>query len=349
MAPALLGDELIYLQGGPVGGESQPRGPHAYDRHMDRAVRFTEFGGPEVLELVPLQPAEPGPGQVRVRMVYAGLNPVDYKIRRGGGGYATTLPSGLGRELSGFVESTGAGVQVLAAGDAVFGTIDHGSPSGGALADTVVVDERVLAFLPDALGFDVAAGLGLAGQTAWDALASQELAAGDTVLVSAAAGGVGGIIAQLAVHAGMRVVGSASPGNHAWLRSRGVEPVAYGDGFVDAVRALVPDGATAAFDLHGREAVQQFLALGLAPERINSNAMGAAVPPGVQRVGRGAPSPATLATLAALVIDGALDVPIAGRFDLADVADAYRLLEGGHLRGKVVVRGSDGDGEPARS
>ena len=303
---------------------------------MNRVVTFAEFGGPDVLRLEQRPIVEPGAGQVRLRMAFAGLNPVDYKIRRGGPKYGTELPSLIGRELSGVVESTGPEVERLAAGDWVFGTIPV-----GALADTVIVAEANLAFVPDDLPMDVAGGLALAGQTAWDALASQGIGAGDTILVSAAAGGVGGILSQLAVHAGARVIGSASPANRGWLHSRGIEPVEYGPGFVDAVRALVPEGATAAFDLHGAEAVEQFLALGVPPQRINSNAMGADVPEGVKHVGRGGPSIDTLGTLAAMVVDGAVELPIAARYPLERVAEAFEFLEGGHLRGKVVVSGGE--------
>ncbi|HEV7740910.1 MAG TPA: NADP-dependent oxidoreductase [Pseudolysinimonas sp.] len=303
---------------------------------INRVVIFSEFGGPEVLHLEQQPLAEPGPGEVRVRMAFAGLNPVDYKIRRGGPQYGTQLPSTLGRELSGVVESTGAEVERLAVGDPVFGSIPV-----GAFADAVIVPEANMAFVPDDLPMDVAGALALAGQTAWDALASQGIRRGDTIVVSAAAGGVGGILAQLAVHAGARVIGSASRGNHAWLRSRGVEPVEYGPGFADAVRALVDSVPTAAFDLHGLDSVEAFLGLGIPAERINSNAMGAAVPAGVQRVGRGAPNVDTLGTLAAMVVDGAVEVPIAGRYRLEHVGDAFELLEGQHLRGKVVVSGND--------
>lgn len=314
----------------------------------NRVVRFAEFGGPEVLRLDDDPMPEPSAGEVRVRMAYAGLNPVDYKIRRGGAQYSTQLPSDLGRELSGVVDATGPEVEHLAAGDRVFGTI----PSG-ALADFVVASATYFAFVPDELPMDVAGGLALTGQTAWDVIASQGLRAGDTILVSACAGGVGGILSQLAVHAGVRVIGSASHGNHAWLRSRGIEPVAYGPGYVDAVRALLGDGRaigtgiapTAAFDLHGAESVAQFVELGVPPERINTNAMGSAMPgsaelpAGVQRIGRGPTNLATLATLAALVVDGAVELPIAKRFPLERVAEAYTFLEAGHLRGKVVVGG----------
>jgi len=286
-------------------------------------------------EIIP----DPGPGEVLVRMAYAGLNPVDYKIRRGSPAYRTALPSGLGRELSGVVESTGPEVENLAAGDRVFGTVPT-----NALADHVVAAASLFAYVPDELPMDIAGGLALAGHTAWDAVASQGLKRGDTIVVSASAGGVGGILAQLAVHAGVRVIGSASPANHAWLRSRGIEPVEYGPDLVDAVRALLADGAvpTAAFDFHGPESVGQFLELGVPPERINTNTMSAGAglgepPAGVRQVGRGSTDLATLATLAALVVDGAVEVPIAGRFPLEQVAEAYTLLETRHLRGKVVV------------
>lgn len=302
----------------------------------NRVVTFSEFGGPEVLHLEERRLQDPGPGQVRVRMAWAGINPVDYKIRRGSPRYDTVLPSLAGRELSGIVEATGGEVERLAAGDIVFGSIPV-----GALADTVIAPEANLAFVPEELPLDAAGGLALAGQTAWDALASQGLRAGDTIVVSAAAGGVGSILVQLAVHAGIRVIGSASHRNHAWLRSRGVEPVEYGPGLVDALRGLVDGVPTAAFDLHGAESVEQFLQLGIAPERVNSNAMGADVPPGVRNVGRGPADLDTLGTLAALVVDGAVEVPIAARFPLERVADAFELLETGHLRGKVVVGGEE--------
>ncbi|MEO5921202.1 MAG: zinc-binding dehydrogenase, partial [Pseudolysinimonas sp.] len=167
--------------------------------------------------------------------------------------------------------------------------------------------------------------------------------AGDTIVVSATAGGVGGILSQLAVHAGIRVIGTASTANHGWLRSRGIEPVEYGPGMVDAVRALLAGplaAPTAAFDLHGGESVAQFLELGVPPERINTNAMGGNAPPGVRQVGRGPTDLPTLATLAALVVDGAVEVPIAGRYPLERVVEAFDFLEAGHLRGKVVVSGS---------
>lgn len=305
------------------------------DGVTDRVVEFARFGPPEVLEIVDRPRPELGGDEVRVRVAWAGLNPVDYKIRRGGPGYDVRLPSRIGRELSGRVEQVGLDVSRLAPGDRVFGTIPV-----GALAEAVAVPASYLAPVPEGLPMDVAGGLALAGQTAWDALASQRLEAGDTIVVTAAAGGVGGILGQLAVRLGVRVIGTASAGNHEWLRSRGVEPVAYGPGLPAAIRATAPDGVTAAFDLHGAESVRQLLDLGIPPERVNTNAMGAATPEGVRRVGRGGTDLETLGRLAQLVVDGEVEVPIAARFELGEVARAFEFLEGGHLRGKVVVSGS---------
>jgi len=307
---------------------------------MNRAVRFHRFGGPEVLELVDEPLTEPRAGEVRVALRAAGLNPADYKRRQGGPQYTVTLPTGIGRELAGVVEAVGPAVDGpggrLSVGAEVFGTV-----LDGAFQTHLVADAGYFARKPATVPWPVAGGLALVGQTAWDALPSQplETAAGEprpTILVSAAAGGVGGILSQLAVLRGVRVIGSASADNHAWLRSRGVEPVEYGPGLVDAVRALAPEGITAAFDLNGASSIRQFLELGIPPHRINTNAMDP-TQFGVRRVGRGPTSIPTLDALAALVVSGDLELPIAATFEFGRVADAFRRLETGHLRGKVVI------------
>ncbi|MCU1437307.1 MAG: zinc-binding dehydrogenase [Naasia sp.] len=298
---------------------------------MPRVVRFPRFGGPEVLEIADEPSPEPGPGQVRVAVRAAGLNPVDYKRRRGGSAYGVTLPGRIGRELAGVVDAVGPDVDALQVGEEVFGSVPD-----GALADYVVAGETMLAVKPAPIPWPVAGGLALAGQTAWDALESQGLRAGDVIVVSAAAGGVGSLLCQLALSRGIHVIGSASAGNADWLRSVGVHPVPYGHELPARVRELAPSGVTAAFDLHGDESIQQFLDLGIPPERINTNA-GDAERFGVRRAGRGAPDLGTLGTLAAFAEIGALRVPVTAIFPLDQVADAYRRLEEGHLRGKVVV------------
>lgn len=298
---------------------------------MPRVVRFSRSGGPDVLEIRDEPVPEPGPGQVRVAVRAVGLNPVDYKRRRDGARYGVRFPAGVGRELAGVVAAIGPDVEAVPVGEEVFGSVPD-----GALADLVVADVAVLAAKPASVPWQVAAGLALAGQTAWAALDSQDLSAGDVILVSAAAGGVGSILCQLAVMRGIAVLGSASAANADWLRSIGVHPVPYGPELGSRVRALAPSGVTAAFDLHGDESIRQFVELGIPPERINTNA-GNAEAFGVRRVGRGPADIGLLGTLAAFAETGRLRVPITAVFPLDRVADAYRRLEVGHLRGKVVV------------
>jgi enoyl reductase len=298
---------------------------------MNRAVRFDRFGGADVLALVDEPLRQPGAGGVRVALRAAGLNPADSKRREGAPQYPVTLPTGIGRELAGVIEAVGPGPASFMIGAEVFGTVPD-----GAFQTHLVADASFFARKPAELPWDVAGALALVGQTAWDALASQQLSAGSTILVSAAAGGVGGVLSQLAVLRGIRVIGSASIGNHDWLRSRGIEPVEYGDGLVESVRGLAPEGVTAAFDLRGATTVRQFLELGIPPHRINTNAMD---PDefGIRRVGRGPTSIPTLDALAALVVSGDVELPIAASFAFDDVADAFRRLELGHLLGKVVI------------
>lgn len=296
-----------------------------------RIVRYHAFGGTEVLQLEQVEVAPPGEGEVRVRFAAGGLNPVDWKIRSGRSRIQLSLPVAVGREFSGVIEAVGQGVDDLAVGDAVFGSIPQ-----GAFADVVIAPASVVARVPEGVPLEVAAGLALAGQTAWDALESQGLHAGDAIVVSAAAGGVGGMLGQLAVARGIRVIGTAGAANHEWLRSRGIEPVLYGEGLRERLAATAPDGITAAFDQFGPETIEAALSLGVPPERINTIAADASVY-GVRNVGRGAVHPPTLDALAALVADGTLDVPIAATYPLSEVRAAFAFLEAGHLRGKVVV------------
>ena len=321
--------------------------PHGVSRAYDalvtvdavssnRVVRFSRFGGPDVLELADESVRDPGPGQLRIALRAAGLNPADSKRREGGPQYTVSFPAGVGRELAGVVEAVGEDVSDFVVGERVFGTVPD-----GAFQTHLVTEASRVARLPVELSWAVGGGLALVGQTAWDALASQPLPDGHgqergTIVVSAAAGGVGGVLSQLAVLRGIRVIGSASPANHEWLRSRGIEPVSYGAGLVEEVRVLAPAGVTAAFDLHGRTSVQQFLELGIPPHRINSNAIDPSEF-GIRRVGRGPTSIPTLDALAALVVGGDIELPIAESFPFDDVADAFRRLDTGHLRGKVVI------------
>ena len=297
-----------------------------------RAARYSEFGGADVLRVVDHEVAAPAPGKVRIAVRAAGLNPVDAKIRGGHKPeWAPTLPAGIGRELAGVVEAIGEGVTRLAVGDEVFGNI-----VGSAIARHALTNPNNMAFKPAGLDWVTAGGLALAGQTAWDAVASQNITDADTVLVSAAAGGVGSLAAQLALRAGATVLGTASESNHDHLRALGIIPVSYGPGLADRVRAAAPSGVTVVLDHHGAETVETGIALGVDRSRINTIATDAAAY-GVASVGRGPINTDTLDALAALVVAGELVVTIDSTFPLDDVVDAFTRLESGHARGKVVV------------
>ncbi len=298
---------------------------------VTRAVTYHEHGGPEVLHLESVEIPAPGPGEVRVRVAACGLNPVDAKLRAGRSRMQLPLPVRVGREFSGWVEALGSGVNGLALGHRVFGSIVQ-----GCAAEHLVAPSGTLTRVPEGLDLRRAAGLALAGQTAWEALGSQPLSAGDTIVVSAAAGGVGGILAQLAVSRGLRVIGTASAPNHDWLRARGVEPVAYGPGLVDRLRAATGGDVRAVFDQAGVETIEAALALGVPADRINTIAADASVY-GVRQVGRGPVHPPTLDALATLVADGTIDLPIDATYPLEEVRAAFEHLERGHLRGKVVL------------
>jgi len=299
---------------------------------MSLAVKYNEFGPPSVLKVVEVPTPTAKPGRVRVAVRAAGLNPADYKGREGQfHGPSFTFPAGIGRELAGVVDQVGEGAEGFAVGDEVFGTM-----VSGALAEYAVTNPASLAPKPAGLDWATAGGLALAGTTAWDSLASQNVTADDTVLVSAAAGGVGVIISQLALRAGATVIGTASEGNHPFLRELGVIPVAYGAGLVDRIRAAAPQGVTVVFDHHGAETIEAAIELGVDRERINTIATDPA-DYGVVRVGRGPANAATLASLAALVVSGELVVPVEAVYPLGEVVAAFEHLEHGHVRGKIVV------------
>lgn len=306
---------------------------------MSRFVRFSVFGGPEVLEVVDVAPPHPGPGQVRVATRIAGLNPVDWKILAGGpstsqhGAFA--LPSGNGNDFAGVIDEVGEGVTTLRPGDRVFGGARF-----FAQADFIVMDADKALPMPAGLEFEVAGALDIAGRAAIASVRAVDTHSGDTVLVSAAAGGVGVIACQLALLAGATVIGSASKENHEFLRGLGVVPVEYGNGLVDAVRAAAPAGLTAALDCHGDATLDAALELGVAPERINTiaaRAHAAQLDPAIQGIGGQAASPDDLLDLAHQVAAGSVTVPIDSVYPLERVSEAYERQMAGHLRGKIIL------------
>jgi NADPH:quinone reductase-like Zn-dependent oxidoreductase len=304
---------------------------------MSRAVIYETFGSPEVLELREVPEPHAGPGEVRVRVTAAGLNPMDWilaSMPEVAKQFGVTVPSGFGCDFAGVVDEVDGGVTGFAVGDRVYG-----GALGRAVADFVVVDKPAdsLGRTPEGISDEVASTLPVAGQTAAAALAAIDLRSGDTLLVGGAAGGVGVLVVQLAKLAGAGVIGTASEGTFEFLRQFGAEPVAYGPGLADRVRALAPDGVTAATDLFGTETAETALALGVPPERISTIAAGPNPPGGVRATGGVDAAPDALARIADAILAGSITVPIAATFPVEQIRDAVTLQAGRHVHGKIVV------------
>lgn len=311
-----------------------------------RAIIYNEFGGPEVLALGHTDKPVPGPGEVRVKVVTVGVNPLDHKRRYGWVEqfYPTTFPAVPGLEFAGVVDAIGGAADggpdegpgdALAVGDEVFGWTSTGAYAEYALAGDIVRK-------PAALSFEAAAALPVAGETAQRVFDLLGLREGETLLLHGAAGAVGQVAVQLAVALGASVVGTASPANHDFLRSLGAVPVAYGAGLAERVRAAAPQGVDAVFDAAGQDALPVSIALrGGTTDRIVTIADMHAADHGVVFSAGGTPPEKVRAVLAAharLAVEGRLAVPVVETFALADAAKAQELSEAGHVRGKLVIK-----------
>lgn len=308
-----------------------------------RAVAIDRFGGPEVLHLIDAPLPEPGPGDVRVRVAAAGVNPLDYKIRDGSSGLVKNLGPGdfplvLGRECAGVVDEIGPGVEDLAIGQRVFGMAPLTHP-GGCYAEDVVLPADCLAPSPEGVDDVVLAGTALAGLTAW--VAVHDLAAvseGETVLVHGGAGGVGQIIVQLAVAAGATVFATASAGNKGRVEAMGATHVDYRaqdfstatphpDVIIDGVYFGTYGPSMDHLKEGGRLVILPSLA-DLAPAK--ERGIDVSVP-------TIAPDRGRLEALAGMLADGRLSVEVGRTLPLQDAAEAHRIVEGGHARGKLVL------------
>jgi NADPH:quinone reductase-like Zn-dependent oxidoreductase len=296
-----------------------------------KAVRFSQFGGPEVLEIVDLPDPHPGPGQVRIAVRAAGVNPSDWKKREGL--MDPELPQTLGYEAAGVVDELGAGVADVAVGDRVFGF----SGQGAAQAELAVLSSY--APIPPSLDFAGAAALPAAVETATRELDQLSVGSGSTLLVNGASGSVGSAAVQLAVGRGARVIGTASPANHSYLRSLGAEPVAYGEGLVERVHALAPDGVDLALDVAGSGVLPELIELAGGPEHVVTIADFAGAQQHGVRFSRGDTGRAlhALADIGDLIESGRFSLPVAQTFPLAEIAAAHRLSQDGHVPGKIVL------------
>ncbi|MFG1840634.1 NADP-dependent oxidoreductase [Micromonospora sp. NPDC049175] len=307
-----------------------------------RAVIVRRFGGPEVLEIADRPEPEPGVGQLRVRVAAAGVNRIDLSTRSGALTAAGLLPPlpvvGLGWDVAGTVDAVGPGVRRFAVGAAVIGLRDLLS-APGTQAEWVVLDEGAVARAPRTVAPEVAATLPLIGLTASRSLALTGLDAGRTLLVTGAAGGVGGLLLELAALRGIRTVAVADVRDEELVRSLGADWfVARTDRLGTAVRAVVPGGVDAVVDaavvgVAAHEALRGggvFVALvaPFAPPPLRATRVV------VQEVHADG---ALLAELSALVDSGQLSLRLAGRLPLTDVAAAHQRLAAGGLRGRLVL------------
>ena len=296
-----------------------------------KAIRFSQFGGPEVLEIVDLPDPHAGSGQVRIAVRASGVNASDWKKREGLMDQA--LPQTLGYEAAGVVDEVGLGVAGVAVGDRVFGF----SAEGAAQAELAVLSDY--APIPPSLDFARAAALPAAIETATRGLDQLRVASGTTLLINGASGSIGSSAVQLAVVRGARVIGTASPTNHDYLSSLGAEPVAYGEGLVERVHALAPAGVDAALDVAGSGVLPELIDLAGGPDHVVTIAdFQGARQHGVRfSSGDAGRAVYVLAEIGELIESGRFSPPVVHTFPLAEVAEAHRMSEGGHVHGKLVL------------
>jgi len=261
----------------------------------------------------------------------AGVNASDWKKRQGL--MDPELPQTLGHEAAGVVDELGAGVRDMTVGDRVFGVTEQPT----AQAELTVLD--FYAPVPPSLDFPAAAALPAAVETATRALDQLGVGQGSTLLVNGASGSVGSAAVQLAVSRGARVIGTAGPANHEYLRTLGAEPLAYGDGLVARVRELAPDGVDLALDVAGRGVLPELVGLAGGPDRVVTVADFAGAREHGVRFSRGGSGRAlhALGEIGTLVEAGRFSLRVARTFPLAEVAQAHRVGEAGGVRGKLVL------------
>jgi NADPH:quinone reductase-like Zn-dependent oxidoreductase len=302
-----------------------------------KAVRFDNYGGPEVLEVREVDDPQPGAGEVLVRVKAASINPGEIAIREGylHERWPATFPSGEGTDFAGTVEALGDGVDGFALGDPVIGWTELRASQ----AELVVAPAAQLTAKPAPVSWEVAGSLFVAPMAAYACVDAVAPKPGEVVVVSAAAGGVGSVAVQLARRTGATVVGLASERNHPWLRDHGVIPVAYGDGQGERLTQAAGGQLDAFIDTFGGGYVDLALELGIPLERINTIADFEAVARlGVSSEGTHAiATREILAEIAELVASGELEIPIAATYPLSEVRAAFEDLAQRATHGKIVL------------
>lgn len=296
-----------------------------------KAIRFHNYGGPEVLAIEDIDTPEPGPGQVRIAVRAAGINPIDWKLRAGYMHHMMplSLPAGSGFDAAGVIDAIGEGVTGAAVGDAVFGK------GYDTMAEFAILHEW--ATKPYGLSFEEAAGFPVAVETATRIIEQVGVKPGQTLLVSGAAGGVGSAVIQLAKAAGIRTIGTASEPKHAYLRSLGAVPTTYGPGLSERVAALAPEGVQAALDLAGSGIIPELIAITGDASRVLSIVDLTAPQHGARTSFEPTDSTQALANAAALFTAGLFTLPVEQAFPLDRIAAAHELSAQGHVTGRLVV------------
>ncbi|MEW2317662.1 NADP-dependent oxidoreductase [Streptomyces bauhiniae] len=294
-----------------------------------RKVSFAEFGGPDVLRLVDAEEPHAGPGQVRIAVRAAGVNPVDWRIREGQvlGAHPVELPSGVGLDAAGVVDEVGEGVVGVEAGDRVFGE------GADTYAEFAVLS--AWARMPEGLTFEEAAGYPSVVETALRVLREVGVRPGETLLVSGASGGVGSAVLQIARDRGIRVIGTAGTANQDYLRGLGALASTYGEGWTERVRHL--GRVDAALDLAGSGVIRELTELTGDPGRVLSIADLDAPKLGVRFSGVAGSVPDALAEAVDLISRGKLRIPVEKSYPLEEAAAAHIDSRAGHTRGRRVL------------
>jgi NADPH:quinone reductase-like Zn-dependent oxidoreductase len=305
--------------------------PSVNEETTVRAAVYSKVGDPlEVLSVSEVEEPHAGPGQVRIAVRAAGVNPIDWKIVSGMMGGDPDRPKVPGIDAAGVVDEVGEGVTGVRVGDAVFGFA-----VGGSAAEFAVLSAWVVK--PGVTSFEVAGGLAVSGETAVRVLDLLGLQTGQTVVVDGASGGVGIATVQIAVTRGLQVIGTSSEGNSDFVRSLGALPTTYGPGLADRVRELAPGGVDGGVDTVGKGSVRDLVALTGDPGKVVTIADFAAAELGVQVTSGGGGQEPRLAQVADLLAAGRLQMPVAATFPLDRIGEAYAESRGGHVRGKLVL------------
>ena len=299
-----------------------------------KAARYETYGEPDVLNIVEIDAPHAGPGQIRIAVRAAGVNPLDWKLRAGvyRDFMPIDLPSGVGAEAAGIVDEVGEGVTDVAVGDAVFGL----AVRRAAMAEYAVLTSW--ARKPDGMPFDVAGALPIVGETATRILDMIDIKAGETLLVAGAAGGVGTAVVQLARHRGANVIGTTSEAKHDYVRKLGATPTSYEPGLPARVRELAPQGVDAALDLAGAGVIPELVEIVSDPSRVLSIADIDAPKHGARVTTSQSDQPEiALREVANLYSEGVLDIPIEQTYSLEQVRQAQERSAKGRVAGKLVV------------